>query len=203
LAKLKHYIDFSLCARPTFLALSGSVMLMAVGMPHILFFLPSYALNRGLSSTDASFLLSLSAVFDLGGRLIFGFVLDLKLFPNYVAYIAMIFLSGLAALLLPSASTFREIAVCMACYGVGTGAWFLMVPLLLAEHLGVEKIASSYGLVRLFQSVTNLCGPMISGYLYSTVGRLEYSFYFMGGSMVTAGLIGLLLPGILHRQNQS
>ena len=50
----------------------------------------------------------------------------------------------------------------MGFYGLGSGGWFLMVPLLLAENLGVENIASSYGLVRLFQSITKFCGPIIN-----------------------------------------
>ena len=131
---------------------------MRAGMPHCLFFLPTYATSVGVSSTDASFLLSLGAIADLGGRLTFGFVLDLNLFPKYLAYASMMLLAGLAAITLPSATSFTEITVVMSCYGIGTGSWFLMVPLLLAEYLGVDRIGSSYGLVRLFQSVTNLSG---------------------------------------------
>ena len=192
--KISRYIDLSLCLNPVFLLLAGSVMMMAVGMPHCLYFLPTYAMNAGLSSSDASLLLSLSAVFDLGGRLVFGFLLDLNLFPKYLAYASMMFLSGFAAISLPSATTFVEISVCMGCYGVGTGSWFLMVPLLLAEQLGVEKIASSYGLVRFFQSLTNFSGPMISGYLYSSTGSLQASFYFMGSSILIGGVVILFLP---------
>ena len=43
--------------------MAGSVMMMAVGMPHILFFLPTYAINVGLSSADASLLLSIRLEF--------------------------------------------------------------------------------------------------------------------------------------------
>jgi hypothetical protein len=85
-------------------------------------------------------------------------------FPKYLAYSSMILLAGLSAITLPSATTFSEITVCMSFYGIGTGSWFLMVPLLLAEYLGVERIGSSYGLVRLFQSVTNLSGILYAGW---------------------------------------
>ena len=197
---LSNYLDISLCADPVFLLLAGSVMMMAVGMPHCLFFLPTYAESVGISSSDASLLLSVSAIFDLGGRLIFGFILDLDLFPKYIAYATMIFLAGLSAVLLPAATTFLEVSVVMACYGIGTGSWFLMVPLLLAEQLGVERIASSYGLVRLFQSLTNLSGPMISGYIFSRTGSLVPCFYFMGSCMLAGGIIIVFLPLALKRQ---
>ena len=199
--KICKYIDFTLCQNPIFLLLAGSVMMMAVGMPHCLFFLPTYAVSVGIETTDASILLSLSALFDLGGRLCFGFLLDLNLFPKYLAYSSMMLLAGLAAICLPSATSFTQITVCMACYGVGTGSWFLMVPLLLAELLGVERIASSYGLVRLFQSITNLSGPMVSGLIYSNTGTLGPAFYFMGSSMLLGGLSILFLPLAIRFQS--
>ena len=48
-------------------------------------------------------------------------------------------------------------------YGLGTGCWFLMVPVLLTEFFGVDKLGSCYGLVRLMQAASNLAGPLIAG----------------------------------------
>ena len=69
-----------------------------------------------------------------------------------------------------------------------------MVPLLLAENLGVENIASSYGLARLFQSVTNFSGPILAGVFMDMTGKPDTSFYFMGTSMLLGSLLILLLP---------
>jgi MFS family permease len=194
LKTINKYIDLSLVKDPVFLLLAGSVMLMAIGVPHCLFFLPTHAKLVGLAATDASYLLSISAIFDLAGRLVFGFFLDLNLFPKYLGYSLMMLIAGISAVCLPSTNSFLEIAVCMGFYGVGTGGWFLMVPLLLAEHLGVENIASSYGLARLFQSVTNLSGPMLAGLLLDQTGDLTATFYMMGVSMSLGALVVLFLP---------
>ena len=69
-----------------------------------------------------------------------------------------------------------------------------MVPLLLAEHLGVENIGSSYGLARLAQSTTNLSGPILAGLLLQRTGSMAASFTMMGVSMLMAGALVLLLP---------
>jgi cyanate permease len=61
-------------------------LMLCAGMPHCLFFLPTYATSVGVSSSDASFLLSLGAVADLAGRLTFGFLLDLDLFPKVLLH---------------------------------------------------------------------------------------------------------------------
>ena len=196
---INKYINLSLIKDPVFLLLTGSVMFMAIGVPHCLFFLPSHAKHIGLPVTDASFLLSISAIFDLAGRLSLGFILDLNLFPKYLGYSFMMFISGLSAILLPSTETFTQVAICMGFYGLGTGGWFLMVPLLLAENLGVENIASSYGLARLFQSFTNFFGPILAGTLMDMTGKPNTSFYFMGTSMACGSFIILLLPLAIKR----
>ncbi len=46
----------------------------------------------------------------------------------------------------------------------------------------------------MFQAVTNLCGPIIAGYLYGTLGKLEYSFIFMGSSMMVSAAVSFFLP---------
>ena len=191
---INKYIKLSLVKDPVFLLMTGSVMFMAIGVPHCLFFLPTHAKQIGLPFTDASFLLSLSAIFDLAGRLSLGFILDLNLFPKYIGYSMMMFISGISAIILPSTETFTQVAICMGFYGLGSGGWFLMVPLLLAENLGVENIASSYGLARLFQSVTNFSGPILAGVFMDMTGKPDTSFYFMGTSMLLGSLLILLLP---------
>ena len=191
---INKYIKLSLVKDPVFLVLTASVMFMAIGVPHCLFFLPSHAKSIGLPDSDASFLLSTSAIFDLAGRLSLGFILDLNLFPKYIGYAVMMFISGVSAILLPSTQTFSQVAICMGFYGLGTGGWFLMVPLLLAENLGVENIASSYGLARLFQSFTNFLGPIIAGVMMDLTGKPDTSFYFMGTSMALGFFVILLLP---------
>ena len=53
-----------------------------------------------------------------------------------------------------------------------------MVPVLLADSFGVEKIGASYGLVRLFQSSSNLLGPVIAGIIRDQTGSFRYEPVF-------------------------
>ena len=71
-----------------------------------------------------------------------------------------------------------------------------MVPILLSEYLGVERISSSVGLSRLFQAVGNLAGPMVAGLLMDKVS-VAASFYFMGG-VVTLGAVPFLAQPLLQ-----
>lgn len=50
-----------------------------------------------------------------------------------------------------------------ACYGLCLGCWFLLVPVLLTDLFGTERISSSYGLVRMFQSIGAITVPPLAG----------------------------------------
>lgn len=49
--------------------------------------------------------------------------------------------------------------------GLCLGGWYLLVPVLLADLFGTERISSSYGLIRMFQSVGAISVPPLAGYL--------------------------------------
>lgn len=83
---LRRYIDLSLLTNPLFIIICWTVMLMATGCPQALFFLPSYANSQGMTKSDCSLLLSISAIVDFVGRLGMGYVADLGIISITTAY---------------------------------------------------------------------------------------------------------------------
>ena len=75
----------------------------------------------------------------------------------------------------------------------------VLIPLLLSQYLGVERIGASYGLMRFFQSGSNLFGPIVGGHLWETTGELSSTFYFMGSVMTVGTGFALALPLALWR----
>lgn len=69
-------------------------------------------------------------------------------------------------------------------YGLCLGCWYLLVPVLLADLFGTERISSSYGLIRMFQSVGAISVPPLAGFLKDLTGGYEVCFYCMGACMV-------------------
>lgn len=65
-------------------------------------------------------------------------------------------------------------------YGLCLGCWYLLVPVLLADLFGTERISSSYGLIRMFQSVGAISVPPLAGFLKDLTGGYEVCFYCMG-----------------------
>lgn len=71
--------------------------------------------------------------------------------------------AGVAVLMMPIAGSFYVMACSVGIYGLCLGCWFLLVPVLLADQFGIDKISSSYGLVRMFQSVAAISVPPLAG----------------------------------------
>ncbi|XP_028174221.1 uncharacterized protein LOC114362858 [Ostrinia furnacalis] len=161
--KISRYLDVSLLKDWRFGLLCGSVALMSCGSPYALYYLPAYTVAKGHSKSAAGHLVAISAVLDLCGRLGLGYLCDLHLFCRRKAYIVSILVAGIAVLTLPSFTSWWALAIASAAYGLCLGCWFLLVPVLLADAFGTARIASSYGLVRMFQSIAAVSVPPTAG----------------------------------------
>ncbi|CAH2253735.1 jg17921 [Pararge aegeria aegeria] len=101
-----------------------------------------------------------------------------------IGTISSILIAGIAVLSLPSLTSWWSLAIASGAYGLCLGCWFLLVPVLLADAFGTARIASSYGLVRMFQSLAAVSVPPTAGLLRDVTGGYSWCFYGMGSCMV-------------------
>ncbi|XP_075989897.1 monocarboxylate transporter 12-like [Anticarsia gemmatalis] len=186
--KISRYLDVSLLKSWRFGLLCASVALMSCGSPYALYYLPAYTVAAGHSKAAAGHLVAISAVLDLCGRLGLGYLCDLHLFCRRKAYILSILIAGIAVLALPSLTSWWALAIASGAYGLCLGCWFLLVPVLLADAFGTARIASSYGLVRMFQSLAAVSVPPTAGLLRDVTGGYSWCFYGMGSCMVLGSI---------------
>lgn len=83
--------------------------------------------------------------------------------------------AGVAVLAIPMAHSFYVLACSVGMYGLCLGCWFLLVPVLLADQYGTDKISSSYGLVRMFQSFGAISIPPLTGTPLSHLGTMGHN----------------------------
>uniref|UniRef100_A0A8W7P9S8 Major facilitator superfamily (MFS) profile domain-containing protein n=1 Tax=Anopheles coluzzii TaxID=1518534 RepID=A0A8W7P9S8_ANOCL len=165
LEKISQYLDITLLQDITFILMCLSVALMSVGCPYMLYYLPAYVISAGYTKSEAGYLVAVSAALDLIGRLALGWLSDLDLFDRKKAYIVCILGAGTAVLTIPTSSNaWFVIVISAGCYGLCLGSWYLLVPVLLADLFGTERISSSYGLVRMFQSIGAISVPPLAGF---------------------------------------
>lgn len=170
---------------------------MSTGCPYMLFYLPAYVISAGYTKSEAGYLVAVSAALDLIGRLGLGWLSDLQLFDRKKTYIICIFGAGLAVLSIPIAQSWYVLGSAAGMYGLCLGCWYLLMPVLLADIFGTDRISSSYGLVRMFQSVGAISVPPLAGFLRDLSGGYDICFYCMGTCMVL-GSIPLLISTVLY-----
>lgn len=166
--------------------------------------------------------MAISAALDLVGRLGFGYLCDLQIFDRKKAFVVwyvirtdqfphwlrfssclifnfffLFFCSilgaGLAVLSIPFESHSYLVVFSSAAYGLCLGCWYLLIPVLLADFFGTESISSSYGLIRMFQSIGAISIPPLAGFLKDLTGGYETCFYCMGACMVLGSVPLLVL----------
>lgn len=186
--RIKMYLDISLLKDPVFILLCSSVVLMSTGCPYMLFYLPAYVTSAGYTKSEAGYLVAVSAAMDLIGRLGLGWLSDLQLFDRKKTYIICIIGAGLAVLLVPIASSWYVLGFASGMYGLCLGSWYLLVPVLLADIFGTDRISSSYGLVRMFQSIGAISVPPLAGFARDVSGGYDVCFYSMGACMVLGSI---------------
>ncbi|KAF0295401.1 Monocarboxylate transporter 12 [Amphibalanus amphitrite] len=157
--------------------------------PYALMQLPVFGVSRGLSRAQTAEILSLVSAVDLVSRLCFGWLFDQGLFRRQHAFAASQLLGGVSVLLLPLVSSYGAILSLFVVYSVGIGTWFVNLAPVLADHHGIDKIASSYGLVRMFHGLSTLAMPPLFGVLVDRTGDYGTQFYGIGSCMVVAGLL--------------
>merc|ERR1719431_1544652 len=89
------------------------------------------------------------------------------------------------------ATTYPVFIFMVILFGYCAGAYQSVMAVILVDILGLEKIASSFGLTVLFQGAAIVAGPPIAGAIRDGTGSYVYSFLW-GGSIMVFGAILIL-----------
>lgn len=200
---LRRYLDLTLFKNRAFVLFVTSSAFTSVGYPHASVFMPAFATSSlGIPRPDTGLLLSITAGTDLVGRIGFGWLSDLQLFKREYGYMFNVAMVATATLTLPFMSNYFELAVNSAFYGLGVGSFFMLTPVILTDHHGAEKVASSYGLLRLFHGVMSIITPPIAGSIRDSTGSYAGGFLLMGTVMMLGSVIMAAMPAALRHERR-
>ena len=164
-APKRKLIEWSLLKNPAFLFYCFNICLFTAAFKSAFTFLPALAESQGMSPTDAAFLLSISGILDTFGRIMAGFILDIRCIRPFrpVLYNSVIFVITGVSFVSPYLKTFGGFAVLFGLYGMLTGTYASQKSVILVDILGQEKLSSSFGLMICFQGLGTCIGPPLSG----------------------------------------
>ena len=161
------------------------VMVLTMGLIIHLFPILTEA---GVSRTNAAWLISLSGVAGIVGKLVTGYLLD-RFRPNWVGGLTL----GAAALafllLLEGVTSPALIVVAMLINGYTAGTKTQITGFLSASYGGMRNFGKIYGVMAALMAAAAGIGPLLGGLVYDEFGNY--------GPFLIAGAIGCVFGGIL------
>uniref|UniRef100_A0A8C1ZJJ1 Monocarboxylate transporter 13 n=1 Tax=Cyprinus carpio TaxID=7962 RepID=A0A8C1ZJJ1_CYPCA len=191
--KIIRYVDYTLIANARFMVYSVFGVFAALGFFAPSLFLVPYARSQGVEEYQAASLMSISAVLDLLGRVLFGWVANLRLVKTVHQLIVTVILLGIVLLLCPLATTFTQLALFSAGYGLVFGATVSIHITVLAEVVGVERLGSALGFFMLIRSSGGLLGPPLAGIFIDKMSDYGTGFLMAGVALLVSALFLLVL----------
>lgn len=185
-------VTFRECSReemirtPTFYGLWVCFFLAcSTGLMAISIALPVGTEVVGLKSGMATLLVSVFAIFNGGGRPLFGVLTD-RLSPRNTAMLSFGLIS-IASLLLWQAPTLPIYILSFALLWGSLGAWPAIAPTSTAAFFGLKDYPRCYGVIYLAYGAGALIGPMLAGTIRTTTGSYIGVFPYV----VVLAIIGI------------
>lgn len=184
--------DRKVISHPLFilLAISNFLLYFWADVPYV--FVTDFALSRGISDSQATFLISVVGIVNTVGQVIYGLIGDQDWNLTVIYGISCIG-SGLAVLLLPAATSYWLMSTLCGLFGFFVSANYSLMTVMLVGYLGLEKLAQAYGLIMMIQGLANLGGPPLAGWLVDINNSYEIAFPVAGGFIMLSGVIVFLL----------
>ncbi|CAC5388566.1 Monocarboxylate transporter 13,Monocarboxylate transporter 14,Monocarboxylate transporter 3 [Mytilus coruscus] len=190
---LKEMLDFSLMLKISFFMLFIGNVFACTG-----YFIPfSYIVDRavqmGISSSNAAFLLSIMGITNTIGRVLCGFLADLSFVNPLILNNAMLVLSAAILFLEPLCTTYAMLVGFSVIYGLCIAAYISLTSPIICDLLGIGKLSNAFGLLILARGVSGIYGPPLAGAVFQATNNYDASFYLGGGMYLLSAVCHMVL----------
>lgn len=162
-APKKKSFQWSLLRKPQLLLYIIFAIFSAAGffMPGL--FLVPFATSLGMEQYWAASFLSVLALADLGGRLVCGWLANMRLVRNHQLLTMVVTMVGVVLLLLPCSHNYWTMLVFTSLYGFLFGCTVAIHVTSIVDIVGLEDFDSGLGLFMLFRSIGAFVGLPAGG----------------------------------------
>jgi MFS family permease len=153
----------------------------------------------GITPVLATALVGVFAIFNGGGRPIFGWLTD-HLSPARTAVISFLLIAGSSLLLWLSPSEITYVVSFCILWGC-LGGWLAIAPTATARFFGTCDYPRCYGLVFLAYGAGAIAGPQLAGFIKTTTGDFIGVFPYIVILALIGAVIGFFLLKPIQRHN--
>ncbi|XP_060075685.1 monocarboxylate transporter 11-like [Ylistrum balloti] len=185
-----------------FLLLIPIYCFASVGSETCHLFSPSFAKDRGISSSKIATLVSIQSMCDFVGRVLSGYIADLPRIKRQQIVMISQVIAGLIMQLTPLFHTFWSLVLFSAGYGLTAGIIFALFPPILSSSVGQDMFPTSVAVMILIKG--SFVGGLIPflGYLRDSTNEFHATFHFMGATSLIASLLLLLFDRIAVKHHE-
>ena len=147
-----------------------------------------------VDAKTAAGLVAFFAMFNGGGRPVFGFLTD-AVGPAKAAALslALVLLASALMVLFAGEGTLVLFMFCFACLWAGLGSWLAIAPTATATYFGIKNSAANYGVIFSAYGIGAIASGLIAGQAKDVFGSYIYAFYVTGGLALVGIIIALTL----------
>jgi len=131
-----------------------------------------------VDAVTAATLVSFFAIFNGGGRPVFGWLTD-AIGPGKAAALSFVLVLSASLLMILFAGEGRLIlyAWCFACFWAALGSWLAIAPVSTAAFFGIKNSALNYGVIFSAYGIGAIAGGLIAGQARDVYGSYMNAFY--------------------------
>ncbi|OWF40072.1 monocarboxylate transporter 5-like [Mizuhopecten yessoensis] len=167
------------------------------GYFNFIIFLPLDAASKEIDKHSKTWLVSISGIGDLLGRIFIGVLGDLNVCKRYKIMSVMCIICGTNIILYGIADTYWWMALHVAVYGFSGGAYVAINAVVLIDLVGLEVMPRALGLILLIQGFGAAVGQPFEGYIRDITLSFQTLTYLNGFCMIFGAVILFLHPMIV------
>ncbi|WAR22067.1 MOT12-like protein [Mya arenaria] len=166
-----------------------SMFLFCAASLLLLLHLPTYITSKGFSENQAAFLISLSGVFTIVGRLLTGVVANISYMNEIIIYACSMVIMSVATIVYPFVSRhFVGHVMFIIFMGLFLGSSYVVLTTVALKFVGINYIATAIGLIFMIGGVGEITGPVIAGILVDSGGTYDQSIIVAGVFLLMAAV---------------
>ncbi|CAJ1069191.1 monocarboxylate transporter 13 [Xyrichtys novacula] len=163
-------------------------------------FLVPFTQSLGIDQYWPAMILSTLALADLAGRLICGWVANMRLCRNLQLLSMMVTLLGVVLLLLPISQNYWAIVTFALLYGFLFGCVVAIHVTSIVDIVTLEGFDNGLGLFMLFRSIGGFVGPPAAGWLVDEMNNYSIAFYLSGLCLITSAMFVIVVDCLVQRR---
>ena len=147
-----------------------------------------------LDAKTAAGLVAFFALFNGGGRPVFGYLTD-AVGPGIAAAVSafLVLLASVLMVLFAGEGTLILFMFCFACLWAGLASWLAIAPTGTATFFGIKNSAANYGIIFSAYGIGAIAAGLIAGQAKDVFGSYIYAFYVTGALAALGIIIALTL----------